>query len=126
MTLPNRSVTLAKIRSNHFAVDDADVCDFVKAAVSQGLSEEETAELAQAMAFSGSILTPAAKTTDVPSSGGPASLSTLVCPLMIALVGGRVLKVSVPGKPAGAVDVLESLPGFVSEPTVEVLNQLAA
>jgi thymidine phosphorylase len=49
---------------------------------------------------------------DVASTGGPGSLTTLLAPLFIRSLGGRVSKIAVPGRPAGGLDVLGSLAGY--------------
>lgn len=73
------------------------------------------AALAEALAASGEIWSwPAAlrPLCDVPSTGGPSSLTTLLCPYILAACGCFVPKVSVPGSMAGALDVLGLLKGF--------------
>ncbi len=49
---------------------------------------------------------------DVASTGGPSSLSTLVCPLFLRAFGYCVPKVGVAGRPAGGIDVMAQIPGF--------------
>lgn len=49
---------------------------------------------------------------DVASTGGPTSLSTLLCPLFLRCFGHDVPKLGVPGRPAGGIDVLAQIPGF--------------
>src|ERR1041385_447903 len=71
------------------------------------LSEDEIAELAIAVSESGEKLEVPPSLfplADVPSTGGPASLSTLLCPLLIAAAGIRVPKLSATGSTAGAID----------------------
>ena len=51
-------------------------------------------------------------TADVASSGGPSSLTTLVCPLYLRVFGYCVPKVGVPGRSAGGIDVMAQIPGF--------------
>lgn len=60
---------------------------------------------------------------DVASTGGPSSLSTLLVPLYLRALGRRVVKLAVPGRPAGGIDVLGTIPGFrvILEPS-EVKN----
>ena len=53
-------------------------------------------------------------TSDAPSTGGVGSLTTLLCPYLLAAIGCFVPKVSVPGSTAGAIDVLSLIPGFRS------------
>lgn len=50
--------------------------------------------------------------TDLASTGGPGSISTMLVPLMARALGVPVAKVGVPGRPAGAVDVLANVPGY--------------
>ena len=49
---------------------------------------------------------------DVPSTGGPCSLTTLLCPYLLAGAGFYVPKLGVPGTTAGAIDVLALIPHF--------------
>lgn len=50
--------------------------------------------------------------TDLASTGGPGSISTMLVPLITRASGVLVAKVGVPGRPAGAVDVLANVPGY--------------
>ena len=79
----------------------------------EALSDQDIAYLATSLAnASGRIwnnLNPAA---DVASTGGPTSLSTLICPLYLRALGYAVPKLGVPGRPAGGIDVLAQIPGF--------------
>lgn len=52
---------------------------------------------------------------DTPSTGGLGSLTTLLCPYILASCGCYVPKLSVPGSVAGAIDVLALLAGFQTE-----------
>jgi pyrimidine-nucleoside phosphorylase len=75
--------------------------------------DEEIAFLAQTLARSGAMLEPSSDTlVDIASTGGPASLTTLLSPLITRALGGTVSKIGVPGRPAGALDTLGSLAGF--------------
>lgn len=49
---------------------------------------------------------------DVASTGGPASLSTLLTPLFLRAGGLSVVKLAVPGRPAGAIDSLGTIAGY--------------
>lgn len=49
---------------------------------------------------------------DFVSTGGPTSLSTIVGPLLLLAHGYDVFKVTVPGRPAGSLDVLAQAPGY--------------
>ena len=53
-----------------------------------------------------------ALTVDIASTGGPSSLSTLICPLFLRACGCIVPKLGVPGRPAGGVDILATIPGY--------------
>src|SRR5437879_3175052 len=76
---------------------------------------DSIAALAKALAASGDIWSWPSDfqpVSDVPSTGGPTSLTTLVCPYILAGSGCFVPKLSVPGSIAGALDVLELIAGF--------------
>jgi len=59
---------------------------------------------------------------DIPSSGGPASLSTLLCPLFLVNDDKTVLKLGVPGRPAGGVDVLAQIHGYNISPDIDEIH----
>jgi pyrimidine-nucleoside phosphorylase len=74
------------------------------------------ARLTRILADSGERLgPPSPDVVDIASSGGPGSLSTLLAPLYARALGVRVAKIAVPGRPAGGLDVLASLPGYHAE-----------
>lgn len=87
--------------------------DLIARARLGGLSVDEIAKLASRLAASGERL-PATKrrSADLASTGGPTSLSTLLCPPMLAATGWSVPKLGVPGRPAGGVDVLAGISGY--------------
>ena len=78
------------------------------------LTDGDIAYLAERSAVSGQIISlPTTwKTLDIASTGGPTSLSTLLCPLYLRAYGYRVPKLAVPGRPAGGIDVLAQLEGY--------------
>jgi thymidine phosphorylase len=84
----------------------------VASAAQDTLSDEDLADLAIRLADSGSRLPLDAQSADVASTGGISSLSTLVCPLQLRVSGFRVAKVAVTGRPAGGVDVLQTVPNY--------------
>jgi len=88
--------------------------DSLIAAASDEVDDEDIAELAQVLASSGDRLTPPKGTVaaDVASTGGPASLSTLLCPLYLRHLGAVVPKIGVPGRPAGGIDVMSRVPKY--------------
>jgi pyrimidine-nucleoside phosphorylase len=92
--------------------DDASMEAVVVAAREGRLAEDDLAALARALADSGARLERDPRAADVASTGGPSSLSTLLCPLHLRARGLRVPKLGVPGRPAGGVDVLQAIPGF--------------
>jgi pyrimidine-nucleoside phosphorylase len=74
------------------------------------------AELATILATSGERLSVGgAIVADVASTGGPASLSTLLAPLFLRAAGAIVPKLGVPGRPAGGIDCLAQIPGYRTE-----------
>ncbi len=93
------------------------VVDFVLSQ-EDSLSVEDITRLTHALANSGSTIeipSDLYPLADVPSTGGPASLSTLLCPLLIAGLGVRVPKLSASGSIAGAIDTMGTIPGFRME-----------
>lgn len=71
------------------------------------------AKLAIAFADSGDRFWPdPGVTADIASTGGPTSLSTLLCPLFLRVAGCCVVKLGVPGRPAGGIDCLAQLQGY--------------
>lgn len=89
------------------------IVDAIHKAKAEGLTDAETASLAETYASSGIRLTFQVQgTADVASTGGPASLSTLIAPLMLVDLGLAVPKLAVPGRPAGGLDVLAQIPGY--------------
>lgn len=78
---------------------------------------EVIASLAVELANSGTRLLSPGTTADVASTGGPSSLSTLLCPLFLVCLGFTVPKLGVQGRPAGGIDVMAQIPGFNINPT---------
>jgi thymidine phosphorylase len=69
--------------------------------------------LAQILANSGDVLSfNQGFTADVASTGGPTSLSTLLCPLFLRAVDSIVPKLAVSGRPAGGIDCLGQIKGY--------------
>ena len=94
-----------------------DSVDFLIDAAATKISDETLGKLCVAVAASGDpLILPKAQGpyVDVPSTGGPASLTTLLTPLLIAGQGTRVPKLSATGSIAGGIDTLELIPGFRS------------
>lgn len=83
------------------------------------------AELATILAASGECITvDGAVSADVASTGGPASLSTLLTPLYLRAAGAIVPKLGVPGRPAGGIDCLGQIPGYRTELSVREILQI--
>lgn len=85
----------------------------VARAVAGQMDIHEVACLAERLASSGATISPrTTPTADLASTGGPTSLSTILCPPMLASAGWEVPKLGVPGRPAGGIDVLGSVEGY--------------
>lgn len=99
--------------------------ELILAAQRDEFDEEDIAALARDLAASGEMLSDLHNAADVASTGGPASLSTLLCPLFLRAYGWSVPKLGVPGRPAGGLDVLSRIPGYAVElSTTEVARVL--
>lgn len=94
---------------------DDDELSKVIVAVQRDYPDDENmaAALARSLANSGISLTQESDVTaDVASTGGPSSISTLLCPLFLRAAGATVPKLGVPGRPAGGIDCLAQIPGY--------------
>lgn len=93
---------------------DADVADFLAWVKADAPADEAVAaDLAAVFARSGATFrSTGGVTADVASTGGPSSLSTLLCPLYLRAGGLIVPKLGVPGRPAGGVDCLAQVQGY--------------
>jgi pyrimidine-nucleoside phosphorylase len=69
-------------------------------------------ELTKKLAYSGHTLDlQNSSTADIPSTGGPSSLSTIICPLILKEYH-TVPKLGIIGRPAGGIDVLSQIEGY--------------
>lgn len=78
------------------------------------VTDDDIVYLTEKLADSGQVLTfpLSQQTSDVASTGGPTSLSTLLCPLYLRELNVLVPKLGVPGRPAGGIDVLAQIPSY--------------
>lgn len=92
---------------------DNDIIRLIQHVSRNALQLEEVATLSSKLADTGvSLSLSSCQAADIPSTGGPSSLSTLICPLFLRLKGYTVPKLAVPGRPAGGIDVLATIPGY--------------
>ncbi|MBB6328264.1 pyrimidine-nucleoside phosphorylase [Algoriphagus iocasae] len=87
---------------------------------------DDIAQLALHLANSGNILNLSKSNkilADIPSTGGPSSLSTLITPLFLRQIGYTVPKLGVPGRPAGGIDVLAQIKGYNINPDSTTLKE---
>lgn len=103
---------------------DRSMLDLIVFAKEFQLTFGEIAELAKGLASSGQMIRPNGINNyyDIPSTGGPGSLSTLISPLVLSALGKHVLKLGVPGRPAGGIDVLAQIEGYQISPSAEEIE----
>lgn len=105
------------VRSLSNSSTDEDLCAIIQMFRASPVDGEAVAELALALARSGRIEKFSTNAADVASTGGPTSLTTLLCPLFLVTAGYDVPKLTVRGRPAGGIDVLQTITGYRANPT---------
>lgn len=92
---------------------ESELSGLVCYAVRHELSDHDIAYLAKRLADSGARLKHSSRNgLDIASTGGPSSLSTLLTPLFLRLMNRVVPKLGIPGRPAGGIDVLATIPHY--------------
>ena len=95
------------------SADESELSNMVRYAVKHELTDYDIAHLADKLANSGTRLKHLPKNgLDIASTGGPSSLSTLLTPLFLRLMNRVVPKLGIPGRPAGGIDVLATIPNY--------------
>lgn len=119
MTLQN---ILYNFEKNKDVVSAKDVINYFKTK----RSDDEIVMLTKTLAESGATLHRGKKAVDIPSTGGPSSLSTILCPLYLAASGLEVRKLGISGRPAGGIDVLYQIPGYRTIYNVEEIRKIVS
>lgn len=91
---------------------EIDFSEIVNSFSRPSISDEEIITLINILADSGEKLRFNSSVYDFASTGGPSSLSTLLVPLYMFSLGVNVINLAVPGRPAGAIDVLSQIPDY--------------
>ena len=76
------------------------------------ISDDEIIDLVRELAYSGKVIKFSNLVFDFASTGGLSSLTTLLVRLYLYGFGVGVVNLAVPGRPAGAVDVLAQIKGY--------------
>lgn len=106
--------------------DNTTIANFVDIIEQFPPSDEEIAELAFCLSRSGSTIgeLKGINSADIPSTGGPSSLSTILCPLYLRAFGYVVPKLGIPGRPAGGIDVMAQIPGYKIDFSTDEIRRL--
>jgi pyrimidine-nucleoside phosphorylase len=110
----------------NFLSDNSEInmTDLINHVIKNDLNDNEIVLLAKGLAESGATFSFQDDIIcDIPSTGGPASLTTLICPLFLKLLGCKILKLGVPGRPAGGIDVLSQIEGFNNNPNSDEVKK---
>lgn len=115
------------VRNISNASNDADLIEVAQYVVASDRIED-VCDLAKALAQSGTVLGgwQSSRIADIPSTGGPFSLSTLLCPIILAASGCYVPKLGVPGRPAGGIDCMMQVFGYRAEFDESTLRRILA
>ena len=102
------------------AAEDTDwvgLDEVIASARDADITPQEIATLTRKLAHSGETMALGINATDVASTGAPGSLSTMLGPLICRAMGSEVRKITVPGRPAGSLDVFMDLKGYRADLT---------
>lgn len=99
-------------RSEDEMYKDTDYNTLVQIFDSNDVPDQKIIDLIKTLAFSGKNMKFNHEIYDFASTGGPSSLSTILVPLYLNAYGCNVVNLAVPGRPAGAVDVLSQIPEY--------------
>ena len=92
--------------------NEEELKDIIHKFEAQEIGDADIINLINEIVASGEQLSFPAPVYDFASTGGPSSLSTLLVPLYLFASGCNVIDLAVPGRPAGAIDVLAQIDGY--------------